>query len=85
MSQSYERFMSMVFGKIPQQQIRGLSVASMTSDSVLAPMIAERSTLTLTLSSSRDGGFRPPSIVYEVGVAHGIVEKTIGTIPVDRH
>ena len=75
----------MVLGKIPQKQIRGLSVASMTSDSVLAPMIAERSTLTLTLSSSRDGGFRPPSIVYEVGSAHSIDEKTIGTISVDRH
>ena len=59
--------------------------ASMTSDGVLAPMIAQRSTLSETPSSSRDVGFRPPSIVYVVAVAHGIVEKTIGMIPVDRH
>ena len=85
MPHSYKRVVSMVFDIIQHAQIPANFTASMTSDGVLAPMIAERSTLTLTLSSSRYGGFRPPSIVYEVGVAHSIVEKTIETIPVDRH
>ena len=75
----------MVFDIIQHAQIPANFTASMTSDGVLAPMIAQRSTLSETPSSSRDVGFRPPSIVYVVAVAHGIVEKTIGTIPVDRH
>ena len=85
MPHSYKRVVSMVFVNMQQPQNPTKFTASMTSDGVLAPMIAQRSTLSETPSSSRDVGFRPPSIVYVVAVAHGIVEKTIGMIPVDRH